>query len=119
MIAPTSHAGAAAALVASMFAPPHVRTACLVDGRGNYHVAPIPAHIQSFSEFSGRVLDRCSVVLEEQVATAAATNPLLLKGFEEDGEPVFTFNLIDRTFIDDLSEISRWRIQLGLQYMFN
>ncbi len=54
-----------------------------------------------------------------QVATAAATNPLTLTRFEDDGEPVFTFNMIDRTFIDDLSEISRWRIQFGLQYMFN
>jgi hypothetical protein len=53
-----------------------------------------------------------------QVATPAATNPLTLTRFEDDGEPVFTFNMNDRTFIDDLSEISRWRIQFGLQYMF-
>jgi hypothetical protein len=54
-----------------------------------------------------------------QVATSAATNPLTLTRFEDDGEPVFTFNMIDQTFSDDLSEISRWRIQFGLQYLFN
>ena len=54
-----------------------------------------------------------------QVATFAATNPLTLKGFEDDGEPVFNFNMIDRTFVDDLSEISRWRIQFGVAYLFN
>jgi hypothetical protein len=54
-----------------------------------------------------------------QVATSAATNPLALTRFEDDGEPVFTFNMNNRTFSDDLSEISRWRIQFGLQYMFN
>ena len=53
-----------------------------------------------------------------QVATFAATNPLTLSRFEGD-EPVYTFNMIDRTFVDDLSEVSRWRIQFGLAYLFN
>ena len=54
-----------------------------------------------------------------QVATSAATNPLTLQRFEDDGEPVFTFNMIDQTFSDDVSEISRWRIQFGIAYLFN
>ncbi len=54
-----------------------------------------------------------------QVANAAATNPLTLTRFDDDGTPVFTFNMIDHTFDPDLSEVSRWRFQLGLQYLFN
>ena len=54
-----------------------------------------------------------------QVATAAATNPLSVVPGTEGENPVFTFNMIDRTFVDDLNEFSRWRIQLGLQYLFN
>jgi len=54
-----------------------------------------------------------------QVANAAATNPLTLTRFEDDGTPVFNFNMIDRTFDPDLSVISRWRFQIGIQYLFN
>ena len=54
-----------------------------------------------------------------QVASAAATNPLTLTRFEDDGTPVFNFNLVQETFTPDLSEFSRWRFQLGLQYLFN
>jgi hypothetical protein len=54
-----------------------------------------------------------------QVASAAATNPLTLTRFEDDGTPVFNFNLIQETFSPDLSIESRWRFQLGLQYLFN
>ncbi|MEJ2336919.1 MAG: hypothetical protein P8Y26_15000, partial [Gemmatimonadales bacterium] len=54
-----------------------------------------------------------------QVANSAATNPLTLTRFEDDGTPVFTFNMIDHTFDPDLSVESRWRFQLGLQYLFN
>jgi hypothetical protein len=53
-----------------------------------------------------------------QVANAAATNPLTLTRFDGD-TPVFNFNMIDHTFDADLSEISRWRFQLGIQYLFN
>jgi hypothetical protein len=54
-----------------------------------------------------------------QVASAAATNPLTLTRFEDDGTPVFNFNMVQETFTDDLSVDSRWRFQLGLQYLFN
>jgi hypothetical protein len=54
-----------------------------------------------------------------QVATAAATNPLSVVPGSEGEDPVFNFNMVDRTFVDDLSEISRWRIQLGFAYLFN
>lgn len=54
-----------------------------------------------------------------QVASAAATNPLALTRFEDDGTPVFNFNMVENTFIPDLSVESRWRFQLGLQYLFN
>ena len=54
-----------------------------------------------------------------QVANSAATNPLTLTRFEADGTPVFTFNMIDHTFDPDLSDESRWRMQIGIQYLFN
>jgi hypothetical protein len=54
-----------------------------------------------------------------KVASFAATNPLSLTRFQGDGTPVFNFTMADKTFIDDLSEISRWRIQLGAAYMLN
>ena len=49
----------------------------------------------------------------------AALSPLVLTRFDEQGEPVFNFNGIDETFVDDPSEFSRWRIQVGLRYLFN
>ena len=55
-----------------------------------------------------------------QLASSAATSPLTLVRFEDDGvTPVFNFNMIDRTFIDDPSIVSRWQIQLGVRYLFN
>ncbi len=55
-----------------------------------------------------------------QLASSAATSPLTLVRFEDDGvTPVFNFNMIDRTFINDPSISSRWQIQLGVRYLFN
>ena len=53
-----------------------------------------------------------------KVASPAATSPLRLVRFEN-GEPVFNFTGPSETWVDDLSELSRWRIQLGLRYLFN
>jgi hypothetical protein len=53
-----------------------------------------------------------------KVASPAATSPLTLVGFDEGGEPVFDFTGPDETFVDDPSEFSRWRAQLGLRYTF-
>jgi hypothetical protein len=54
-----------------------------------------------------------------KVATAAATSPLTLTGFDSNGAPVFNFTGPAGTFIDDPSVFSRWRAQLGLRYFFN
>jgi hypothetical protein len=53
-----------------------------------------------------------------QVASAAATSPLALDGFDGDGEPIFTFNGVKETFVDDPSLFSRWQMQFGLRYFF-
>jgi hypothetical protein len=52
-------------------------------------------------------------------ASPAATSPLTLSRFDGSGEPVFMFTGPSETFIDDPSEFSRWRIQLGVKYLFN
>jgi hypothetical protein len=54
-----------------------------------------------------------------KVASAAATSPLLLTGFDASNEPVFNFAGPEETFIDDPGIFSRWQIQLGLKYLFN
>ena len=54
-----------------------------------------------------------------RVANPAATSPLTLAGFGDDGEPQFTFTGPAETFVEDPSEFSRWRAQLGLRYRFN
>lgn len=54
-----------------------------------------------------------------QVASASATSPLELVEFGTDGEPVFNFNGVTKTFVDDPGLFSRWQMQLGLRYMFN
>ncbi len=53
-----------------------------------------------------------------RVASPAATSPLSLAGFGDDGEPRFTFTGPSETFVDDPSEFSRWRAQVGLRYRF-
>ena len=54
-----------------------------------------------------------------KVASAAATSPLTLVRFTAAGTPVFNFTGPSQTYIDDPSVLSRWRIQLGLRYLFN
>jgi hypothetical protein len=53
-----------------------------------------------------------------KVASAAATSPLRLTGFDGSGAPVFNFTGPAETYIDDPSVFSRWRAQLGLRYFF-
>jgi hypothetical protein len=54
-----------------------------------------------------------------KVASAAATSPLELVGFNGGGEPVFNYKgAATETFIDDPGLYSRWRIQTGLRYFF-
>jgi hypothetical protein len=52
------------------------------------------------------------------VANPAATSPLTLTGFDMGGEPIFDFTGPSTTFVDDPSEFSRWRAQVGLRYIF-
>ncbi len=58
-----------------------------------------------------------------QVATTAATNPLACTTnpctIDGAGRPELSFNGVQETFTDDLSEFSRWRIQLGLRYFLD
>ena len=54
-----------------------------------------------------------------KVASAEATSPLQLTGFDADGEPIFKFGGATDTFVDDPGLFSRWQMQLGLRYMFN
>ena len=54
-----------------------------------------------------------------RVANPAATSPLTLVRFGADGEPLFTFTGPSETYVDDPSEFSRWRAQVGLRYRFN
>jgi hypothetical protein len=53
-----------------------------------------------------------------KVASAAATSPLTLVRFDGAGEPVFNFTGPSQTYVDDPGLLSRWRIQLGLRYLF-
>ncbi len=54
-----------------------------------------------------------------KVADTKATRPLGLVRFNAQGAPVFNFVGPAKTFVDDPSQLSRWRIQLGLRYLFN
>ncbi len=54
-----------------------------------------------------------------KVASAAATSPLTLVRFTAAGTPVFNFTGPAQTYVDDPSLLSRWRVQLGLRYLFN
>jgi hypothetical protein len=53
-----------------------------------------------------------------KVASASATSPLTLTGFNSAGAPVFNFSGATTTFIDDPDLLSRWRAQVGLRYFF-
>ena len=53
-----------------------------------------------------------------KIANPAATSPLLLTGFDANGEPVLDFTGPTETYVDDFSLLSRWQIQVGLKYMF-
>jgi hypothetical protein len=53
-----------------------------------------------------------------KVASAPATSPLTLTGFDGTGAPVFNFTGPTQTYINDPSAFSRWRAQVGLRYYF-
>ena len=53
-----------------------------------------------------------------KIADPTATSPLRLAGFDVDGAPVFNFTGPGKTFIDDPDPLSRWRMQLGIRYLF-
>lgn len=54
-----------------------------------------------------------------KVANPAATSPLRLVRFDDDGEPVFNFTGPDETFVDDPGILSRWQMQIGAKVMIN
>jgi hypothetical protein len=54
-----------------------------------------------------------------KVASAPATSPLTLTGFDGSGAPTFNFTGPGVTFIDDPGQLSRWRAQVGLRYLFD
>ena len=53
-----------------------------------------------------------------EVADPTAVSPLRLDSFDPDGTPVFNFTGPSSTFIDDPDPLSRWRMQLGVKYLF-
>ncbi|HWP83077.1 MAG TPA: carboxypeptidase regulatory-like domain-containing protein [Bacteroidota bacterium] len=54
-----------------------------------------------------------------QAASSAATAPLQLVRYDAQGAPVFNFKgTATKTYVDDLSILSRWQLQLGLKYSF-
>jgi hypothetical protein len=53
-----------------------------------------------------------------KVASASATSPLRLAGFNTAGAPTFNFTGPSATYIDDPDVLSRWRAQLGVRYFF-
>jgi hypothetical protein len=54
-----------------------------------------------------------------KVANPAATSPLKFVDFDGTGAPRFNFTGPATTFIDDPSLFSRWRMQIGLRYLWN
>ncbi|HET9582286.1 MAG TPA: carboxypeptidase regulatory-like domain-containing protein [Gemmatimonadota bacterium] len=54
-----------------------------------------------------------------EVVNTAARTPLEVTGFNAAGEPLYKFAGVTETFIDDPSELSRWRAQLGFRYLFH
>jgi hypothetical protein len=54
-----------------------------------------------------------------KVASPAATSPLQLTGYDGAGKPIFSFNGVKETFVDDVSLFSRWQMQIGLRYTFD
>jgi len=54
-----------------------------------------------------------------EVVNTAARTPLVVVGFNAAGEPLYQFAGVTETFIEDPSELSRWRAQLGFRYLFN
>ena len=55
-----------------------------------------------------------------EVVNSAAKTPLILTGFNASGEPLYQFpGTVSETFIDDPSELSRWRAQIGFRYLFH
>jgi len=54
-----------------------------------------------------------------KAASAAATSALNLQGFDNGGDPVFSFNGVQQTYISDPGQFSRWRAQMGVRYIFN
>ncbi|MFC1549880.1 carboxypeptidase regulatory-like domain-containing protein [Candidatus Neomarinimicrobiota bacterium] len=53
-----------------------------------------------------------------KIANPAATSPLALAGWTNDGEPILDFTGPSETYVDDPGEFSRWRVQVGLRVMF-
>ncbi|MFQ5863860.1 MAG: carboxypeptidase regulatory-like domain-containing protein [bacterium] len=54
-----------------------------------------------------------------KVPNTAATRPLELVRFDDTGAPVFHFVGPEETFVDDPGILSRWRMQIGIRYLFN
>jgi len=55
-----------------------------------------------------------------KVANPAATSPLVLQpGYDGTSAPHFQFTGVTETYVPDPYLFSRWRMQLGIRYMFN
>ncbi|WP_176521894.1 TonB-dependent receptor [Longimonas halophila] len=67
------------------------------------------------SDWGVRKVARASATSPLEVATDADDNPI----FDSDGDPVLNFVGPESTYTDDPNLLSRWRMQLGIKYIFN
>ena len=73
-------------------------------------------------QFSADILNVANLINDSwgvrKVANPMALAPLSLTGWDDNGEPILSFNGVEETFIDDPGLFSRWRMQFGIRYIF-
>ena len=67
------------------------------------------------SDWGVRKVARASATSPLELATDVDDNPI----FDSDGDPVLNFVGPESTYTDDPNLLSRWRMQLGIKYIFN
>ena len=67
------------------------------------------------SDWGVRKVARASATSPLEVVTDDDDNPI----FDSEGDPVLNFVGPESTFTDDPNILSRWRMQLGIKYIFN
>jgi hypothetical protein len=83
------------------------------DSSTHDHALHLNIHILNFMNL---ISSSCGV---RKVASPTATSPLELVRFDPNGEPGFNLTGPAETHIDDPGVLSRWRIQLGANYILS